>query len=423
MRPTAARTSHANDTRRLIDGTCRLFEFSALVAGESCRSAARRVGHDHRTFRCMREVPSLGLVASIGESLAWDAPVAVALAAIAADPADASIAGTPRDFSLLTREVLRADLADDAAALERLSLESRRIAATPLEFACSLAFEARALVARGLVDEAMRGISDHRGILRNIPRAEAGRDGQSWILGACDACELSVLGDAALGCPWGPMKSASFSCSRLDSSQHSDGAARCRASAFAIAARAMASAGTGAATEWLRELERAMESACSPEERAWCASIAAIAATRVHGVRTRQGLDAAGALSLSIESTFLLEELAESPLVEPGVQRLARTRLARVRTCALVEQCASEPEASPELLASEADAVRAALARFPASIERFGHAALDGNVASSRFRNFPISPLDEIAGGCWMTRVSSAETGVVSAQPRSEESC
>jgi hypothetical protein len=422
MRPTPARTSRPNDAR-LIDGTCRLFEFAALVAGESCRSAARRVGHDHRTFRRMREVPSLGLVASIGASLSWDAPVAVALAAIAADPADAAFAGAPRDFPCVAREVLRADLADDAAALERFSLESRRIAATPLEFACSLAFEARALVARGLVDAAMRGIADHRGILRSIPRADSGCDAQSRILGACDACVLSVLGDAALGCPWEPMKSASFSCSRLDSAQHSGSESRCRASAFAIAARAVASARTSAASECLRELERAVESACSPEEHAWCASIAAIAATRVHGVRTRQGLDAAGALSLSIESTFLLEELAESSLVEPGVQRLARTRLARVRTCALVEQCASEPEASPELLASEASAVRAALARFPASIERFGDASPDGNVSSSRFRNFPISPLDGIAGGCWMTRVSSAETGVVSAQPRSEESC
>ena len=110
--------------------------------------------------------------------------MAVALAAIAADPADAAIAGTPRDFSLLTREVLRADLADDAAALERLSLESRRIAATPPEFACSLAFEARALVASGLVAEAMGGISDHRGILRNLPPADPGRDGPSWSLGA-----------------------------------------------------------------------------------------------------------------------------------------------------------------------------------------------------------------------------------------------
>lgn len=525
----------APDPARLIGGTCRLFDLAVAACGGSPRSIARGMGHDHRTFLRMREVPTLGLVVSIAEALRLDPPAAMAVATLDAEGcAGLSAAQAPGAcsgaFARIAAEALSADIDDDAARLELAARDAGQTAANPAEFACSLAIGARALCARGQIGEACAVLRESTRIFGERPCEGLARE----VCAAHGACVDAVLGEASLGCPWeiapggrGPwreMRGTPGAGTRRSADRPATPGAcseirRNRAELHALAARAVAERLDSSSTERIRALGRAVDDARSAEMCAWAASIAAIAAARVHGARTRRGLGAHAALSLMIEASFRLEELCEceaprddaaesrdrvnasveghrcpaqsldqarasdharasghapasghaslsdrdgsgfgvdavdlasiaSPESMPesamrtacragaapetaggcaarvrAAQRLARTRLARVRLCEFAEQRACEPESFDALLASERDAVRAALVRFPESRALLSPERCDGKASSSRFRHFAISSLDASSGRCWMERVSSAESGVVSAQPRSEESC
>lgn len=339
-----------------------MFALLVSMCDGSRKAAALRASVDIRSFDAMRAVPSMDLVARLGRALGLDASAAVD--AISADAVGASRAGLGLG---LTRERVRefvceADLDDDAFALECAAEVMAKQAALPRDLALAHLVRARAMVARGAHESAMHAAEIALDIALDIGLAsddDGAHDAivaqlaesivfESMLGSPCEARQ--VRGDAATG-------AVEAKLARMLRQVLGDGSAVGCGSASLVARRdawrfaRRALAGTGSPTDALHELRQATDRAverlravgADPRSRhdaeralAWTASIAAIAALRLHGA----GSCGRHAMSTIVSSELALDDALDDAMrKDPSQEELAVitralfTRRARVAMC------------------------------------------------------------------------------------------
>lgn len=348
-------------SRRQRWRTQRLFDLAVTASGLEPRRVARNMGIDMRSLCEMRELPSLHYIARIAEVLGIDAASAAGVVGLASDNTHprAAIDAAMHD------DILRADLDDDASALDRLAERLASSAQEPGDLALSLLCSARAEAARG---EASIATARARVALAiGIPQAAKGIADE---MVACIAVE-SVLGEAwmphaAAAQGHTPSESLQLPSSSRAATPRDACGSRAIAGSLACALLHEAAVARGRIGDRIGELRRhvadAAERGCE-RAVAWSSSIAGIAALRIRERASLSEREEQAAMSLFVSAQFAIDERIATSCPQPPMSLLRRRlRLGLHEWCDRMRQ----GEASDALLDEVDDReVKAVFVRFP----------------------------------------------------------
>lgn len=298
-----ARTDILEPSRRQRWRTQRLFDLAVTASGCEPRRIARAIGLDIRSLGEMRDLPSLHAIARIASALG----IETASAAEVVGRCGEAAGGRDSVDDALCAEILRADLDDDANALERLADETARFAREPGDLALAILCAARADAARGEVTLARQRARAAENIgFPAAPRSVAA------------ALVSSIHAEAMLGEAWRPLDAvrASDGTAAVDTPQRrlrhprSMDARGFRAVAAGLAADLVQTSDLGCVRERLAALHGhvvdALEHGCD-RAVAWTASVAGIAALRLRESATLDARSEQAAMSLFVCAQFAID--------------------------------------------------------------------------------------------------------------------
>jgi hypothetical protein len=395
----------------------------------------------------MRAVPSMDLIARLGRALGLDASAAAD--AISAGAVSASRAGSGLARECVREFVREADLDDDAFALECAAEMLARQAALPCDLALAHLVRARAMVARGAHEPAMHaaeialdiGIaSEHAGTHDALVAQLAESIVFESMLGSpCEARPFrSDAASGAVAATLARLLSASTATAAEVGSDHAS-LITARRNAWRLARSVLTS--TGSSMDGLQELRAATERASErlhaatddPRARhdaeralAWTASIAAIAALRLHAA----GNCSRHAMSTIVSAELALDDvLAEAVREDSSHEALAPSTRALFARRARVAMCEWSTRAElGEIDARTIDGidldelVRSSLlfprARTSRVFDQVNRANSRGEM--QRVRKFT---LDALSSDCWMLQQVPCLTASWAVGSRSEDSC
>jgi len=450
LRPQPA-SLHTDLNGRLQAQARGMFALLVSMCDGSRKAAALRASVDIRSFDTMRAVPSMDLIARLGRALGLDASAAAD--AISAGAVSASRAGSGLARECVRDFVREADLDDDAFALECAAEVLAKQAALPCDLALAHLVRVRAMVARGAHEPAMHtaeialdiGLASdsdgaHDAIVAQLAESIVF---ESMLGSPCEARPLrsDAASDAASGAVAATLArllSASTETAAEVGSEHAL-VIIARRNAWRLARSVLTS--TGSSVDGLQELRAATERASErlhaatddPHSRrdaeralAWTASIAAIAALRLH---------AAGSCSQHAMSTIVSAELALDDVLAEAVREdssheaLAPSTRALFARRARVAMCEWSTRAElGEIDARTIDGidldelVRSSLlfprARTSRVFDQVNRANSRGEM--QRVRKFT---LDALSSDCWMLQQVPCLTASWAVGSRSEDSC
>lgn len=316
MRQTTAAASEArlatdfqSPSDRLLERTRGLFALLVSACDGSRFQASRRMETDLRTIDELRSVPSLRMIDRMGAALGLNASLTAEV-----------LASEPRHNATSTEiraGIARADIADDAAQLERLAAELQRRPAHPADLGLAHAVRARAAIARG--DRRQASASAVLALDLGFARIDG-----ALVRSLAECIEFEMV----LATPWAGASARDWPIGRLLEVTSGvdpigdDCSARVLRHAAWLAGIELQAGGMRGLSA-LSRLHELLDAASDPQSLGWVASIAALAALHAH--RHADGACASPLLALVVRAELALDEASS----ESG-DRLLLVRRTRV---------------------------------------------------------------------------------------------
>jgi len=285
-------TSFQSQSDRLLERTRGLFALLVSTCDGSRFQASRRMETDLRTIDELRSVPSLRMIDRMGAALGLNASLTAEV--LASEPRRRTTAIEIR------AAIAEADLADDAAQLERLAAELQQRPEHPSDLGLAHVVCARAAVARG--DRQQASASAVLALGLGFARTDA-----ALIRSLAECIEFETV----LATPWAAPSARDWPFRRLlevtagvDPLADDRGARVLRNAAWLAGIELRRGGVRGSSA--LARLHELLDAAPDPHSLGWVASIAALAALQAH--QHADGTRASPLLALVVRAELALDE-------------------------------------------------------------------------------------------------------------------